>query len=91
MKVNRPEAVGRARERGVKTMQRTPEQLVNSGAVVPGLKTKVAVRGDGGVQMAAEGDVQIYEADEDEAVTPHIDELMAILDPKDGLVLDEEE
>ena len=69
-RVNRPAAVQRQRPEqppGVKTMVRSPEQLMKVGAAP-------RHAGGGSVEM------QVDEVAEDEAATPHIEELLDILD-----------
>lgn len=73
-RVNRPAAVTRQRPDkppGIKTIQRSPEQLAKAGAAL-------RHAGGGSVEMS------IDEASEDLKATPHIAELLDILDEREA-------
>jgi hypothetical protein len=82
MKVAKPKAVGRERANNLapppmKTLSRSPEQLAKSGA---------SFKGGGAVEM------QVDEVEEDDRITPHIEDVMDFLDPKEsGLINDDED
>jgi len=78
-RVNRPAAVQRQRPEkppGVKTIQRSPEQLAKAGA---------APRHAGGGAV----DMQVDEVAEDENATPHIAELLDVLDEREAGLFEE--
>ena len=78
-RVARPLAVTRQRPEkppGVKTIVRSPEQLAKAGA---------APRHSGGGSV----EMQLDEVAEDEAATPHIEELLDVLDSKEAGLFEE--
>ncbi len=75
-RVNKPKAVRPRNETGVKTLQRSPQELAKAGASL-----KVA---------SGTAEIQIDEVAEDNQITPHIDDVMDFLDPKEEGLFEEE-